>query len=64
MSKSISSKRSHVPNVGEEYLEDKKDISKSGLSDYKFYCFHGKPQFLYLSQGLEDHKTSLFKAIA
>lgn len=44
--------------IAEEYLEDKKDISKSGLSDYKFYCFHGKPQFLYLSQGLEDHKTA------
>lgn len=29
-----------------------------GVTDYKFYCFNGEPQFLYVSKGLEDHKTA------
>lgn len=29
-----------------------------GMIDYKFYCFNGEPQFLYVSQGLIDHKTA------
>lgn len=33
-------------------------IYKEKLIDYKFYCFNGKPEFLYVSQGLEDHKTA------
>lgn len=29
------------------------------IIDYKFYCFNGRPEFLYLSQGLgESHKTA------
>jgi hypothetical protein len=28
------------------------------LTDYKFYCFNGVPQFLYLSTGLENHATA------
>lgn len=28
------------------------------LIDYKFYCFNGEPAFLYISKGLEDHKTA------
>ena len=28
------------------------------LVDYKFYCFHGKPEFLYVSEGLENHETA------
>ena len=28
------------------------------LRDYKFYCFNGKPRFLYISEGLEDHATA------
>lgn len=27
----------------------------SGLIDYKFYCFHGEPKFLYVSSELHDH---------
>jgi len=34
------------------------DSELRGLLDYKFYCFHGVPQFLYVSQGLEDHSTA------
>ena len=40
--------------IAEEYL----DNGPLGLIDYKFYCFHGKPKFLYISQGLEDHSTA------
>lgn len=31
---------------------------KEGLIDYKFYCFNGKPVFLYISQGLDNHETA------
>ena len=44
----------------EEYLEDEQAVfyNRRGLTDYKFFCFDGTPQFLYVSQGLEDHKTA------
>lgn len=29
-----------------------------GLFDYKFYCFHGEPKYLYVSGGLVDHSTA------
>lgn len=29
-----------------------------GLIDYKFYCFDGKPEFLYVSKGMENHETA------
>ena len=28
------------------------------LIDYKFFCFNGVPQFLYVSQGLSNHATA------
>lgn len=34
------------------------DINQKSLIDYKFYCFEGEPQFLYVSQGLENHATA------
>lgn len=51
--------------IAEQYLEDANDKGKSkkGLVDYKFYCFHGEPKFLYLSQGLEDHKTAFISYV-
>ncbi len=39
----------------EKYMEDKK--SKE-LLDYKFFCFNGQPMFIYISEGLENHKTA------
>ena len=39
--------------LAEKYIEN-----LNGLIDYKFYCFDGKPEFLYISQGLEDHSTA------
>nr|MBS1901048.1 glycosyl transferase [Actinomycetota bacterium] len=31
------------------------DATADGVVDYKFYCFHGEPEFLYVSQDLHDH---------
>ena len=28
------------------------------LIDYKWFCFNGKPEFLYVSHGLSNHKTA------
>lgn len=53
--------------IAEPYMEDceaePEDGGKAprairGLTDYKFYCFHGKPEFLYISRGLENHATA------
>ena len=33
-------------------------VKNAGLTDIKFYCFHGEPKFLYVSTGLENHKTA------
>lgn len=41
--------------IAEEYMEDEIDHE---LRDYKIYCFNGKPEFLYLSEGLENHATA------
>lgn len=46
--------------IAEEYLEG---ASERGLIDYKFYCFNGEPQFLYVSQGLENHSTALISFV-
>lgn len=35
-----------------------KDGENRDLRDYKIYCFDGTPRFLYISEGLEDHKTA------
>ncbi len=49
--------------IVEKYMEDNStegmedDLGK-GLTDYKFYCFDGKMELLYVSRGLEDHKTA------
>lgn len=41
--------------IAEEYLSN---LGLNGLLDYKFYCFHGIPRFLYISEGLENHSTA------
>ncbi len=41
----------------EELLEDKESPSTS-MRDYKFFCFDGKPEIMYLSEGLENHATA------
>lgn len=42
--------------ICEKLMQD--NNQKNGLIDYKFFCFNGQPQFLYISSGLEDHSTA------
>ncbi|MBR5156646.1 MAG: glycosyl transferase [Clostridia bacterium] len=42
--------------IAEKYMED--ENAAEGLTDYKFFCFGGKPKLLYVSQGLQDHATA------
>lgn len=49
--------------IAEAYMENKNERNKekcacSELIDYKFYCFHGKAEYLYVSQGMENHTTA------
>lgn len=49
--------------IAEKYMSDEFDgciegDEKLGLRDYKFYCFNGTPQFLYVSEGLDNHATA------
>jgi len=39
----------------EKYMELDKEEK---MIDYKFFCFNGEPKFIYISQGLENHKTA------
>ena len=41
--------------IAEKYLEDSKIKT---IRDYKFFCFNGTPQLLYISEGLENHSTA------
>lgn len=41
--------------IVEKYMEDYKDAT---MRDYKFFCFNGTPRIMYISEGLEDHKTA------
>ena len=40
----------------EKFLYNENNDSQ--LRDYKFFCFNGKPKFMYVSEGLENHKTA------
>ena len=41
--------------IAEKYMENPE---RGGLIDYKFFCFNGQPKFVYVSSGLENHKTA------
>lgn len=41
--------------IAEVMMEEE---SGGGIIDYKFYCFNGKPEYLYISAGLENHATA------
>ena len=41
--------------IAEKYMQEKENIS---LRDYKFYCFNGKVNYLYISEGLENHSNA------
>lgn len=44
--------------LGEGYALWAHEDDVRSLVDYKFFCFNGKAKFLYISRGLEDHKTA------
>ena len=39
----------------EKYMED---THTDKIRDYKFFCFNGKPEIMYISEGLENHATA------
>lgn len=39
----------------EKYMED--SLVKS-MRDFKFFCFNGRPEIMYISEGLENHATA------
>ena len=41
--------------IAEKFMQTSDD---QDLIDYKFFCFNGEPKFLYISQGLSDHRTA------
>ena len=41
--------------IAEEFLSE---VADKGVTDYKFFCFNGKPKFIYVSRGLEKHETA------
>lgn len=41
--------------IAEKYMESESDQE---LTDYKWFCFNGEPQFLYISHGLANHETA------
>lgn len=41
--------------IAEQYMEQE---NGDELIDYKLFCFHGEPKFIYVSQGLSDHNTA------
>lgn len=41
--------------IAEQYMQDGQNRE---LTDYKFYCFNGTPQYLYVSTGMENHATA------
>lgn len=41
--------------IAEQYMTNKEN---NGLIDYKFYCFNGSPEYLYVSQGMDNHETA------
>ena len=47
--------------IAEAYMDDFQPGEEGyggGLTDYKFFCFNGEPKMLYISRGLENHKTA------
>lgn len=45
--------------IAEKYMENKDAMGHNmGLTDYKFFCFNGKVEFLYISENLTDHEKA------
>lgn len=43
--------------IAEKYMSDSQGTNgeEISLKDYKFYCFNGEPQYLYISDHMDDH---------
>jgi hypothetical protein len=44
--------------IREDYVLWLHKMDVKGLTDYKYFCFNGEPQFIYISKGLENHSTA------
>lgn len=46
--------------IAEKYMSNnqEKDNEGTSLKDYKFYSFNGEPQYLYISDNMDDHKKA------
>lgn len=53
--KFLNSAPDSVTVVGAKH--DNLEKTPQGIIDYKFYCFHGEPKFLFVSQGMEDQSS-------
>lgn len=50
-------KHIHPKIICEEYMEDVEQEDKSGLVDYKFYCFNGEPYYCQVIKGREASES-------
>lgn len=41
--------------IAEKYMANE---IQQDLIDYKFFCFNGEPEYMYVSEGMSDHKTA------
>lgn len=48
----------YLENYTEKKLEDEVQNQNKGLIDYKFFCFNGVPQYLYVSENLGCHERA------
>lgn len=46
--------------IAEKYMSNNQEKDNEGISlkDYKFYSFNGEPQYLYISDNMDDHKKA------
>lgn len=42
--------------IAEPLMKDSRQ--RRSLTDYKYFCFDGKAEFMYISEGLNDHSTA------
>lgn len=42
----------------EKYMTNNSNNKDESMRDYKFFCFDGVPEIMYLSEGMEDHSTA------
>ena len=45
-------------NIPRKVFAEKFLPQDRGLMDYKFFCFGGEPKFIYVSQGMNDHRSA------